>query len=101
MTGSTTKDAPTDPLIEGDSYEYTHPDGTVITGTVMGTRVNPRTGKKHGNMYLYHTGSIPYEVVEDTESMAAFNLIAAPSGKTGKTLAGMHKSKRNKATTQE
>lgn len=97
MTGSTTKEAKTDPVVEGGSYQYTHQDGTVITGTVMGTRVDPTTGRKHGNMYLYHTGSIPYEVVEGTESLAAFTLIAAPSGKAGKTLAGQYRSKKQKS----
>lgn len=100
MTGSTTKDALSDPIVEGGTYEYTHHDGAVITGTIMGTRIDPVTGKKHGNMYLYNTGNVPFEVVENTESMAPFKLKAAPSGKTGKTLAGMHRSKA-KAGTEE
>jgi hypothetical protein len=98
MTGSTTKPATTDPLVEGGAYETTLPSGQIITGTVMGTWVDPTSKQKHGNMYLYMSGNIPYEVVEGTESLAAFTLVAAPSQKTGKTLAGMHRARKAKTS---
>lgn len=81
----------TAPIIEGGAYEFTHADGRVETGTIMGTTF--REGAKRGWLYTFSRGAIPDLMTENRQIFAGWTLVAAPSQGAGKTLAGQHKAK--------
>lgn len=77
----------TDPIIEGASYRRTNPlGGGVITGTILGTVVDDRTGWTRGLLYTFAKGPLPDRVMENDPSFENWELIAVP-GTTAATKA--------------
>lgn len=93
MHGSISKFAVTDPLVEGGSYEYWANDEFVESGTVNGTSINRTTGQKEGLLYTKSRGSMPIFVVENTESLSHWRLVAAPSKTAATHMIKAHREK--------
>jgi hypothetical protein len=69
----------THPVINGGCYVHN------VTGeeaVILGTHVDPNSGKRMGNMYTFARGPLPSQVIEHGESMRQWTLVSAPSKKT-------------------
>jgi hypothetical protein len=72
----------TDPIVNGGSYVRTRPDGVVEEALIMGVeRKTDNKGKVvvEGMLYILSRGPMPQRVVEGTQTLQGWALVAAPT----------------------
>lgn len=76
------------PIVNGGCYTHN------VTGeeaVIMGVQVDPNSKKRVGNLYTFGRGPLPSQVIEDSDSMRQWSLVAAPSKKTATGIVSVSK----------